>query len=895
MAPKRKATGKTEEEPAAKEAKTEETKAEPAEEPAEAEPKEKETDDKKDSRAAIKETICFYNVETTLNVVPTAGGKVLMALSDGGMQFLIAGARANVGITAGRYFYEVKVIEALTPLEGRNQGRGRVPMPRQLVRLGFSLAGSSLVLGGGTDGSVCFDSEGFFCAEKKRSQISLRFGRDQAIGVLLNLDAKSPNANTISLFCNGQRISEPQLLPENFRGQPLFPHVAFRNVSLQVNFGPTPIAPLPFKCRMLQEAAKDDLKEAKVKPPKDGKYEVLFPVAFPDEGTFDWLDSFLEKNPQYVELSDRKIQDWAVKSGIWKPRSNSWKHSNDKPDYNFGIQFMDDFSIRRAVNSITSVVPRNYVIMEVKQNLTRAERTANLKRFNLPHFKKVAQVVMGEPTPEYKEMVHKKILEEKQAKAEMDWKMRKLDKERKKAIALRQKEAAAPKVALEAKQVKEEKEKVAEGDKSKEEGEEKKEAVQEEKKEEVKEEEKPKQEVKEEEKKEEEEEPEEPMPQAELTEEEKKLSFRQPVTNDLTTQVLNAAFDQFCIPEKDEGFDEIRFAWQNEENSKAYLKKWVLERKITSRIEDLAPSEWFKTKVAEFQKANQEWQAKLKQFKESKKGDEKKPAADGEDKKENEEEMRMDVDIFSVENICDVGNGEPLFSQFTFEDWTLLNLRFELHLLQAAFKKDVKDPERIGIHESHLLFYYSRYFRKALNAKAFGKETPTEVVQLVKETVKMDPQTKVLVPTVAEEPESLGTFVKMQEENRRKRQQRIDAGDETARLNFGQPQIAREQDDSWLARSARGPPIVTPTPSTAPAAAGGGLLGATSTPRAPAQRVTAPFGTKPAGGGPRLVPAPRAQGWQPPQQQQQQQQTPSWQGGKAGGGRWQQYAPRLSK
>lgn len=34
---------------------------------------------------------------------------------------------------------------------------------------------------------------------------------------------------------------------------------------------------------------------------QDGKYEVIFPVAVPDEGTFDWLDDFLDKNPKYVE------------------------------------------------------------------------------------------------------------------------------------------------------------------------------------------------------------------------------------------------------------------------------------------------------------------------------------------------------------------------------------------------------------------------------------------------------------------------------------------------------------------------------------------------------------------------------------------------------------------
>ncbi len=39
--------------------------------------------------------------------------KMLMSLTEGGMQYLMAGARASVGMKAGRYMYEVKIIEAL--------------------------------------------------------------------------------------------------------------------------------------------------------------------------------------------------------------------------------------------------------------------------------------------------------------------------------------------------------------------------------------------------------------------------------------------------------------------------------------------------------------------------------------------------------------------------------------------------------------------------------------------------------------------------------------------------------------------------------------------------------------------------------------------------------------
>merc|ERR1719414_1734030 len=114
----------------------------------------------------------------------------------------------------------------------------------------------------------------------------------------------------------------------------------------------------------------------------------------------------------------------------------------------------------------------------------------------------------------------------------------------------------------------------------------------------------------------------------------------------------------------------------------------------------------------------------------------------------------MNIDIYTVEDICDVGGGEPLFSNFAFEDWALLSLRFELHLLQAAFKHDVDDPERIGIHEKQLL------------PKSYGKDSVQEVVELVKDAVRLDESSKVLASTLKEEPEAVSTFVKIQEESR---------------------------------------------------------------------------------------------------------------------------------
>merc|ERR1719210_2186847 len=217
-------------------------------------------------------------------------------------------------------------------------------------------------------------------------------------------------------------------------------------------FGPEPDKKLPFSCRMIQGAAQADVVVAPSMEPKDRKYEVMLPVAFPDEGTFDWLDTYLEKNPQYVELSDRKILEWAEKSGLWKPKGGGWKSSNDKPEFNFGLTGMDDFSIRRVINSVASIVPRHYVIMEVKSNLVSAERKEVLARFNAPHFKRVAHVVMGEPNEAYKQKQLDKLLKEKQEKANAEWKAKKAEEERKKQVEARQKQLAEMRKKAEARQ-----------------------------------------------------------------------------------------------------------------------------------------------------------------------------------------------------------------------------------------------------------------------------------------------------------------------------------------------------------------------------------------------------------------------------------------------------------
>merc|ERR1711957_1057502 len=92
---------------------------------------------------------------------------------------------------------------------------------------------------------------------------------------------------------------------------------------------------------------------------------------------------------------------------------------------------------------------------------------------------------------------------------------------------------------------------------------------------------------------------------------EKKIKFRQKPTTDLTSYNLSTAFTKFVLPETDEGFDEIKYEWhKNRTKCLEYLKSWILEKKNTTRIEDLKPSEWFNTEWARWQKTMQTWHSK---------------------------------------------------------------------------------------------------------------------------------------------------------------------------------------------------------------------------------------------------------------------------------------------
>merc|ERR1719145_247888 len=103
-----------------------------------------------------------------------------------------------------------------------------------------------------------------------------------------------------------------------------------------------------------------------------------------------------------------------------------------------------------------------------------------------------------------------------------------------------------------------------------------------------------------------------------------------------------------------------------------------------------------------------------------------------------------ELDVFAVEDVTDIGNGEPLFANFEYEDWMLLSVRYEIHLLLHSFKKDLDDADRPSFTEKDLGFYYNKYFKKSFSFKSYNVEKIGDLADLIKDTLVVNSKTNYL-------------------------------------------------------------------------------------------------------------------------------------------------------
>jgi hypothetical protein len=784
-----------------------------------------------------------------------------------GLQHLLYGARGTAGISKGRYMFEAKIAD-LTP--GRDE-----PMEKgqwKTIRLGFGLETAGSLICGCDESSIGMDNSGTVWHEAQGQRLGAgRWNSEDIIAMCLNLDAASEHCNTFSVFQNGRRICPPVKIPEALKGKVLYPFVSLRQASVALNFGSPgarPLKELPFKARMLGDAANDDVKQNKVAPPKDGKYEIVLPIGMPNEGTFDFLDcSFYPKAKlTYTELSDRALVKQMLESGLRGFQSDP---------RSFKVSEFDSGKMMRAFKLIASASKKHIVIMSVKNNLLQQERVADLKLFHAPWFVTKAVVAMGPAPADFVKAVKAKVLDTMKAVVNKEVTEEKTKYEREKGMKTKKAEqdATLKNMGLEAKYKKD----LAQWEKDKEAG---KEGIGE----------KPT-------------EPEKVLPAAvemaeepdwakkmEVSEDEvKDITFRprQPagapdttgksIIEDMPKEFVGRLFSKFTLPgsgalkevadlrwlpegeeakvmeEGDpEGFSAVEFAWAPKAKAMEYISNFKKGRKVEDKYLELKPGPYCKEvldkwslKKVEMRRVLSDYQAakkaraaaKLAKAKEEALATETNgDAAVKEEKKEEEKkdeskpEVDMtvdddapDVDVNSPEDVNNVdGKGTPLYKDFGPEDWLLAQLRFEMHHLVRSFAKDVTevDKDRRGIVPGLLSHYYYVFFEKALHSSTYGQESMEALLEYVQDTVEVKDGVLAL-KSDADIPDT--HIVRVTEEGRRDRVNRIAAGDESAKLKFARTAPTPAQPTT---AKGTGKGYAPPGKGYAPSPAGKGYAGA---------------------------------------------------------------------
>jgi len=345
----------------------------------------------------------FNSSDTTLNAMVDREGNVLGQMGQDGLVHLLAHAKMTYGIKKGRYYVESLRLDAC-----KTSGAFR-----------FGVSTQSAKFTGG-DGSIAFDLECCLTVNgepQKGVSPQRQLGKGDVVGILVNLEKKHKNENTVSLFVNGQRHSQPVALPENMVNQALFPQLAVKNMSAGLNLT-TINMKLPFSVMMMGEATPSDLEKSKVTETKNPK--IVFPVGTCPEA---FCKEFLSKNASdnYLALTPEYIKEWCADSK-YAPRTEDM----------CGIGGIDN---PRLLAPVLRTRNRN-VLYAIGNHLFPADREARL--LALPGFEKEAYVVPTEKSshvfPKYQEACFPSTTEgfktvtfkvdEKEAAKQLDeWKM----------------------------------------------------------------------------------------------------------------------------------------------------------------------------------------------------------------------------------------------------------------------------------------------------------------------------------------------------------------------------------------------------------------------------------------------------------------------------------------
>ena len=655
---------------------------------------------------------------STLNVLPSTDSRLLIPLTDEGLGHLFAGVRATAGLKGGRYLFEVKILEVR---RGADYGRKHKNIPRQLVAIGFSTSESSLFLGDG-DESVGFDSEGCLILNGRKNWM-------EGLNDRIVLERQMVLAVVLNLIPDSPNRHTFSLFVNGKRvGRPQLLPEKLRDTTLYptINFKNVTLhanftAPpmAPLQNFKCRTLHEAAQEDVEVLPEPGGNQpDGKHEVIFLVGFPNHGTQAFLEEFQKEKQATARFTELSVASLRNWAKLSGFWTRGNE----GLGIAELDHGNMtQNVVQSIAPFVQQNFIIKELPKNLLPEFRQSSLNVFDASRFKRTAVVMLGTPQLEnLRALAREKLL-----------------KQRRDKVAAEVRRAKKPT-------------KWDNGDKNALSPEELEAEIQ------------------------------KAMDAVEVTEEDEK-AWIQKIDESHENELIKS-FEKFTIPSEEEGFQEVCFVWEGEEESNEYLKQWIAEKKLVQKVNDLRPSGWFKDKHREWQSILSRWKRRQDDWKDpAKRRRMDKPLPDG-----TLPESCEEVDPWTLLDPTDIGTGEPLFSKFAWEDWQMLELRVQLHLLVHGYKHAMNDPQRVTFHERHTESYYDTFYRKPLAIRQFGVNSLQELLNMIKDTMEILSSKSMLDPQLSDDT-PFENFLRLTEDARRLRLSRLDSGDATAVLRLSRP------------------------------------------------------------------------------------------------------------
>ncbi|XP_058089898.1 uncharacterized protein LOC131236612 isoform X2 [Magnolia sinica] len=315
------------------------------------------------------------------------------ALQKDGFAYCWSGARANVGITGGKYCFGCKVISAQPVI------MEDTPLDQQHVcRVGISRGDDNVGNLGESEHSFGFGGTGKFSNSGKFSDYGTKFGVGDTIVCAVNLENK-PFA-VIGFSKNGKWLGTAKEFDAGPRGlgvvnspvrklqweSALFPHILLKNVVVQVQFSVEDGLVPEEGYRPWSSALEDGnvITGPTFSNPKD--CEVLMMVGLPASGKTTWAEKWVKEHPEkrYLLLGTNLALDQMKVPGLTRKQ-------------NYGERF--DRLMDRATGIFNTLLaraaktPRNYILDQT--NVYKSARKRKLKAF--VNYRKIAVVIFPRP------------------------------------------------------------------------------------------------------------------------------------------------------------------------------------------------------------------------------------------------------------------------------------------------------------------------------------------------------------------------------------------------------------------------------------------------------------------------------------------------------------------